>query len=486
MRRQYAGRPGRRHYKRRIRFMSPLFILLCAPFVGLLIWGATALVRSPAQGTPDAQKTADYSNTFLPGVTVNGEALTGMTRDEAVTALTSETAHRLDVQVTLTYGENSWTLTPSAIDARIDVEAQVDAAFAYGKELSGEELTRRIASLESDPLDWPLTLSYNEQALDTFIAEIKRAVDREPVNATIALDGSETPKITESVSGLSLDADALRRQVTDCILRGEGGKIELSPEEVLPEVDTMEVSSEFILLSEFSTSLEGSSSARTSNVALALSRFDGLVLRDGEKVSFNKLVGDRTVEAGFKEATEYAGTTTARGVGGGVCQASTTIYGAVLRVPLQVDKRSNHGMTVGYVPASQDAAVSYPDKDLVFTNSIGKTLYFFTEVNAKKKTATVKIYGASLNLDYYINIRTEVLERDIKSSSVIYKDDTEGKKAWYKDQKVLYKVGKTGLRSRAYRQYVSIATGQVMHEELLSEDYYQPESDIYWRGVHDR
>ena len=47
-------------------------------------------------------------------------------------------------------------------------------------------------------------------------------------------------------------------------------------------------------------------------------------------------------------------------------------------------------------------------------------------------------------------------------------------------------MGKTGLRSRAYRQYVSIATGQVIHEELLSEDYYQPESDIYWRGVHDR
>ena len=76
MRRQYAGRPRKRYYRRRIRFMSPLFILLCALCVGLIVWGVTALVRRPAQDVPDAKKTADYSNTFLPGVTVNGETCT--------------------------------------------------------------------------------------------------------------------------------------------------------------------------------------------------------------------------------------------------------------------------------------------------------------------------------------------------------------------------------------------------------------------------
>ena len=122
MRRQYAGRPRKRYYRRRIRFMSPLFILLCALCVGLIAWGVTALVRRPAQDVPDAKKTADYSNTFLPGVTVNGEELSGMTRDEAVTVLTNETAERLGVQVTLTYGDKTWTLTPSAIGAQVDVE----------------------------------------------------------------------------------------------------------------------------------------------------------------------------------------------------------------------------------------------------------------------------------------------------------------------------------------------------------------------------
>ena len=206
MRRQYAGRPRKRHYRRRIRFMSPLFILLCALCVGLIVWGVTALVRRPAQDVPDAKKTADYSNTFLPGVTVNGEELSGMTRDEAVTVLTNETAERLGVQVTLTYGDKTWTLTPSAIGAQVDVEEQVDAAFAYGKDLSGEELAQRVASLEGNPVDWPLTLTYNEDALNTFLQEIKRAVDREPVNAMNFRSGNLMPawSVLEEAGGLKV------------------------------------------------------------------------------------------------------------------------------------------------------------------------------------------------------------------------------------------------------------------------------------------
>lgn len=482
MRGQYAGsKSHKRRYRRRIRIMSPLFFLLCALVIGAAVWGVNALNRQA-----DEKLVNRYEETFLPGVTVDGLDLAGMTRDEAVAVLAGRYSERLSRQLTLRYEEMSWTFSPSSVEAELDVEEQVDAAFAYGKDLSAEETRALLEQLGGAPVDWPLSLDYNEEALDAFIQEIKQSIDREPVDATITLDGSETPQITSSSTGLSLDASALRQQLTDFLLGGEGSELTLTPEVLEPSVDTMQVSSEFILLAECTTSLEGSSSSRNSNVALALSKFNGLVLKPGEKISFNDLVGDRTEANGFKPAIEYAGTTTVKGIGGGVCQASTTVYGAILRVPLQVDERSNHKMTVGYVPAGQDAAVSYPDKDLVFTNTIGETLYFFTSVNTKKDTATVKIYGAALNLDYYVTIRTEVLERDIKSSSVIYKDDTEGEKVWYTDQKVLYKVGKTGLRSRAYREYRSIATGQLIHEELLSEDYYQPESDIYWRGVHER
>lgn len=482
MRSQYAGgRAHKRRYRRRIRIMSPLFFLLCALAIGGVVFGISALRRQAEE-----KQAGRYEETFLPGVTVGGLEVTGLTRDEAVSYVQSEYSGRLSRQLTLRYEELSWTFSAASVEAELDVEEQTDAAFAYGKGLSAKETQALLSQLQKQPLDWPLSLHYNEEALDAFVQEIKRQIDRDPVDATITLDGSEKPQITDSEAGLCLDAEALREQLTDFLLGGEGDELTLTPEAVEPSVDTMEASSEFVLLAECTTSLEGSSSARNSNVSLALSRFNGLVVKPGEQISFNDLVGDRTTENGFKEAIEYAGTTTVKGIGGGVCQASTTVYGAILRVPLQVDERSNHKMTVGYVPASQDAAVSYPDKDLVFTNTIGETLYFFASVDTKKKTATVKIYGAALDIDYYVNIRTEVLERDIKSSSVVYKDDTEGKKAWYTDQKVLYKVGKTGLRSRAYRQYLSISTGQLIHEELLSEDYYQPESDIYWRGIHER
>ena len=482
MRSQYAGgRDKKRRFTRRIRRKSPLYFLLCALLIGVLACGCAFLARLAEQ-----KSAARYDETFLPGVRVNGQELTGMSREEAVEALSELYADRLKQQVTIRCGEQTWVFSPADAQARVDVEEQVDAAYAYGKEGDAKQILQTVRELKANPVDLPLTLSYDEEALDAFVQAIKQAVDRAPVDATISIDGSEKPQITNSSSGLELDAEQLQQQLARAILSGEGGEIELEPTVLQPEVDTMDVSSEFILLAECTTSLEGSSSARNSNVALALSSFNGLVLENGKQVSFNKLVGDRTEANGFKEANEYAGTTVVRGIGGGVCQAATTLYGAILRVPLQIDERSNHKMSVSYVPASQDAAVSYPDKDLVFTNTIGETLYFFAGVDTRKKTAYVKIYGAALDIDYYVSIRSEILERDIKSSSVVYKEDTTGEKAWYTDQKVLYKVGKTGMRSRAYRQYINLATGEVIHEELLGEDYYQPESDIYWIGVHER
>ena len=476
------GKKKKRRFKRRIRRSSPLFFLICA----LVMAGIVGIVYGAVFGIRLMVDVFPYQDTFLPYVTVNGQSLTGMTQQEAVQYFDEFYAESLNHQVVITYEGQQWSFAPVDVQAHVDVSEQVEAAWQYGKDGSWLEKQREIRALRENPVDLPLTLSYNEEALDAFVSSIEQTVDKEPVNATISIDGSEKPQVTASETGLDLDAELLKQQLTQVILNGTGEEIVLSPAVVQPEVNTMDVSQEFVLLAECTTSLKGSSSARNSNIALALSRFNGLVLESGEQISFNDLVGNRTAENGFKEANEYDGTTVVTGVGGGVCQASTTLYGAILRVPLQIDERHSHKMSVGYVAASQDAAVSYPDKDLVFTNTIGETLYFFTSVDTKKDEATVKIYGKALNVNYFVNIRSEVIEMDIKSDSVVYRDDVEGEKAWYTDQKVLYKVGKTGMRSRAYRQYIHILTGEVIHEELLSEDYYQPESDIYLRGVHER
>ena len=481
---QYATKKGRSskysrtsYTQRKRRLRNRRIALLC---------GLVALVTLCVAGIRIARDLLPYRNTFQPTVTVSGHSLTGYTYDQALEELNGLYAESLNQSVEITFGDQTWTFSPKDVGAKVDVEDQVKAAWAFGKEGDWRARRAEIRALRENPVDLPVTLTYDEEKLSAYVQGIKAQVDKDPQDATITLDGSEKPKVTESETGLMLDEEDLRQQLEEVIRSGQSNPIELNPAVLQPNVQTAQANSEFVLLAEFSTSLEGSASARNGNVNLALSNFNGLVVQPGQTISFNNLVGERSTKAGYKEANEYDGTVVVRGIGGGACQASTTLYGAILRVPLQIEERSSHRMSVGYVPPSQDAAVSYPDKDLVFTNTIGEPLYFFAGVDFQKKQAYVKIYGAAMNLGYYVRIRSEVLERDLKSTSKTYIDDTEGTRVWYKDQTVLYKVGQTGMRSRAYREYVDVSTGEVINTQLLSEDYYYPASDTYLRGVHSR
>ena len=271
------------------------------------------------------------------------------------------------------------------------------------------------------------------------------------------------------------------------ILKAEGGSITLSPRVIEPTITRASLEEQTVLLGECSTSLEGSSAARVNNVNLALSSFNFLTVGPDKTVSFNRVVGERTAEAGFQEATEYAGTNVARGIGGGVCQASTTIYGAVIRAGLDVLERYNHTMTVSYVPASQDAAVSNNDKDLRFKNNTGSNLYFFAWVDPDKNMAICRIFGRPQDMSVLITIDSVILQADMPSTAVTYRDDTEGKTVYYRDDPpVLYKKGKPGMISQAFRVYTSAVDGTEIRRETLSTDTYAPENSIYLRGTHSR
>ena len=280
---------------------------------------------------------------------------------------------------------------------------------------------------------------------------------------------------------------SLIAQLEEVILNGGADSIELQPEVILPSPSRAELEAATVLLAECTTSLKGSSTSRSNNVNLALGYFNFLTVQPGDTVSFNKVVGKRTKENGFYEAPEYAGTTVTTGIGGGVCQASTTVYGAVIRAGLEIKERHPHTMTVGYVESSQDAAVNNDDKNLRFKNNTGSELFFFAWTNAKDETATVKIYGKPVDSNTRIDIISEVTQIDIRGTEITYEDDVDGIRVWYVDDPpVLYSVGKPGRKSTAYRVYYDLTTGAEIRREKLSSDYYAPQNDVYLRGVHPR
>ncbi|NLG26017.1 MAG: hypothetical protein GX558_11715 [Clostridiales bacterium] len=458
----------------RIRYgrLAVLAIVIAAATIGIVLSRRAALVRR-------------YDAVFPSGVAVDGISLVNMDYATAEQALISKYADRLDATLTLTFQGREWAFSPRAIGASVNIDETLQQAWQYGRE--GSWLTRynALMALADSPVNLPLVLSYDEGAVGEFAERVKAELDTQPVSSALSVTGGSKFRFSESSVGYSLDSQALKATLIDAIQTGRTGTMELRPDQIAPAQSEQDLAKSVALLAKFTTSYSGSAANRASNISRALSKFNGLVVEDGEKVSFNGVVGQRTLNNGFKRAPEYSYGSVVEGVGGGVCQASTTVYGALLRAGLKILERHPHSMTVGYVPPSQDAAVTDTNKDLRFQNNTGSVIYIFAEVNKAKKLATVSIYGTVPDDNVEIKIVSQVLEKEIKSGTRNYVKDFKGEKVWYKDEEMLLTEGKTGMKSRAFRAYMEKSTGNELRREQLSNDYYAPQNDTYLVGVHD-
>jgi vancomycin resistance protein YoaR len=133
----------------------------------------------------------------------------------------------------------------------------------------------------------------------------------------------------------------------------------------------------------FSTSLAGhSAEGRVKNIVLANQKLDGKILLPGDAISFNETLGDSNdPNGGWQLATVIVGKKFEQGYGGGICQVSSTLYNSVTRAGLEVLERHTHSLPVGYVPAGQDATVSYPELDFRFQNSLDAPVKIHTFVD---------------------------------------------------------------------------------------------------------
>jgi vancomycin resistance protein YoaR len=422
-------------------------------------------------------------NVFLNGVYVNGISLGGYTYEEGYNLVTELAEQRLNQNaIELYYGDKTWTLTPSMLSATMDVTSQLALAWNFGHTGNYFQKKSQQDYLKDHAVEYVSELDYDSALLDQFIAQIKSEIDVAPVNATVIVKSDEQLEVTDSSEGLALDGDAVKEALENVIVEGSAPKIELVAQVVRPTVSADDLKGNTQLIATCTTSTKSSSKNRTTNIRRSLSKFNGFVVNPGETVSFNKVVGKRTEANGFKEAPEFAGTSVQTGIGGGVCQASTTLYNALLRAGMTVEVRYQHTMTVSYIPPSLDATVTDGGKDLVFTNNRDSAIYIYVSVDSTR--AQVNIYGKPT--EYKITLESEIIQDNIVDNNIKKKKDTSGKHAYYTDERVLYSEGKTGLRSRAYICYYDRTTGEEIERDELHTDYYFPSPATYWVGIHER
>ena len=193
----------------------------------------------------------------------------------------------------------------------------------------------------------------------------------------------------------------------------------------------------------------------------------------GETFSYNQTVGQRTAAGGYKPAAVYANGEVTTGIGGGICQVSSTLYNSVLLANLEIVARYNHAFNPGYVPAGRDATVSWGGPDFKFKNSRDYPVKI--EATVSGGSITIKVWGLKSNDEYEVEIQSYITSY-ISPSTVQRKDSTMKKGS----TKVI-ESGSSGCRSVCYR--ILKRNGEVVSKTLLSSDSYSPHNRIVAVGT---
>lgn len=223
------------------------------------------------------------------------------------------------------------------------------------------------------------------------------------------------------------------------------------------------------LIAHFSTYYGDSKQNRKDNIALAARKIDGLVLYPEDEFSFNDLVGMRTVENGFKTAYIIQDGDFVEGVGGGVCQVSSTLYNCALLANMAITYVRAHSLPVSYVAPSFDAMVSSAS-DLRFVNTLSSPVTIRMSTNGKYLRA--EIYGVD---KFEIKRRSQTL--GTIPFEIEYREDAtldEGKE-------VIDTYGKEGLKSQGFLDYYQ--NGKLVKSVLIRSDSYSPQKRIILKGT---
>jgi vancomycin resistance protein YoaR len=245
-------------------------------------------------------------------------------------------------------------------------------------------------------------------ALRTFLMNIAPPLSRDPQNARFTFndDTRKLEVIQPSVIGRALDVDSSLAQINQQLLTGQHNVnlVMQTTNPAVPDYATAESLGITELTSEYTSYFYGSDAARIQNIDTAASRFHGLLVAPGETFSMAAVLGDVSLDTGYAEALIIFGDRTIKGVGGGVCQVSTTLFRTVFFGGYQVDERWFHAYRVKYYEqtasgghdenlAGLDATVFAPQVDFRFTND--SPYWLLMETYPGNHSLTWKFYSTS-------------------------------------------------------------------------------------------
>lgn len=483
-----GGEPPRKRGGKRWLALAIVVLLLAGGGYGGYRYMQYASVANAVQA---------YDNVFCQGVYVDGIHLGGMTPDEAIAAVQAQAQERNSAwKVRLIFsGQLVTEITADQLGMTVDIMDVMNQAWSQGH--VGDIYQRQAAmeALAETPFQaYTAMPSGDTSVIDGILQDIKNNVYRAPQDARLlTFDPSQSYPFTfqEEMQGRYLDTEPLKERLYQMVSTMESGDVEIIPQVIEPSVTVEDLKANLTLRATAQTPISTSSTTeRTNNIRRSFQLISGTIVKAGEKFSFNGVVGERTEKNGFYPAIEYAYGESVMGIGGGVCQASTTVYQAAVAAGMEIVTREPHSDAVSYASYGEDATVYWSNGrkiDLVFKNNTEHDIYMVAAVeadssNSKRLVATVSIYGEDLG-----NIRYELQSKTVEVIPVPtepkYIEDKNQSYVTYTDEEYEVK-GKEGYVVESYR--VTYENDNVISRELLYTDTYKAKQPRIYVGTKTR
>lgn len=375
--------------------------------------------------------------------------------------LTRQTINDIGVNLPGVVVESNYSVEDDELiitKGRAGIEIEVDELIEKVKEKLNE------LNSNEDFIEIPV-IQKEPEAID--IDKIHEEVYKEAKDAYYTKDPFV---VYPEVEGVDFDVEAARE-----LLKEDKEEYVIGLTITKPKVTLDQIGSEAFpdQLATFTTRYDVSDVDRSTNLQIACQKINGKVILVGETFSYNQALGPRTVAAGYKNGKIYSGGEVVDGLGGGICQISSTLYNAVLMANLQIVERRNHQFVTSYVAAGRDATVVYGVTDFKFKNTRQYPVRIVA--SARNGIATVSIYGIKEENEYTFSFSTKTI------STIPYTTQYQEDASLSAGTETVKQKGANGIITETY--ITKMLNGKVVSTTLLSKDTYSAMTRIVIRGT---
>lgn len=373
------------------------------------------------------------------------------------------------------YKDNEWILKENEFDFNYDLSSVIDKAYNIKKEGSIlKNIETIINSKTGKETNLEIKITYNEQKLKNKLQDISKEINVDMKNASINIKDSKI-NIEDGNDGLSLNIDKNLEYILKELKVGKK-EIKLQVDKRNQDISKEEVEKVDTLLATYSTKFNSSVYGRTTNIKIAAQRTSDALLMPGDTFSYNEHTGLRTASNGYKNAPVIVQGVVQEGIGGGVCQVSSTLYNSVLLSGLELVNIKNHSIPSTYVPKGRDATVTDSGIDFVFKNNLTYPVYIKNYVSGN--TVTCQVYGSSKDKkNIYISTNTD----NVSPAPIKKVDDP----SLYIGEKKELESPRDGYTISTYRIYKD-KNGTTIKQEKVATSYYPKKQGIVAVGTMEK